>query len=585
MRLLHIDTYELEEFYDDTTPTYAILSHRWEGGEVSFQDMQRDDRTTLPGWAKIQGFCEQVRLNSDKLQRFAEDMPIEYVWIDSCCIDKTSSAELSEAINSMFEWYKAAEVCYAYLSDVAFHQYNGVDEKLRNEQQFLASKWFTRGWTLQELLAPCRIHFYDRNWIQLFPDSALLRKASGIKDLKTWQSASVACKLSWAANRQCTRIEDTAYSLMGLFGVHMPTLYGEGKNAFYRLQLEIIRESDDESIFAWTNATDLTGGLLASTVSAFQNSGEIEVMLSSSMQVGILSGAKERPPYTMTNKGLRLEGFPPILKVNDPDSCCLQPTHGDTALCPIFCTDKGHGRGDNCLAIALRLVDPSRSQWARVRSGELFHLSSSQQRALNAKLNAWETYYVKQLHREVSCFHGPYTFYINSESIEKHAYQYEEFRVHHDSADEHFPASRHLVGRDPGRYTRLQVDQLPARGNTFAFRFGAKTSHTDFWLFITIENHKPAIRLGPGSRLWNNNETKIFIDPFEYFLQSLTLRDQPISTPTARGHLVKYLVGRNQTQLITAELAAAGKHFTGKYKGGQCFDVILSLKDELDIYQ
>lgn len=170
-----------------------------------------------------------------------------------CCIDKTSTAELSEAINSMFSWYKNAWVCYAYLSDVP------DDADLSGHtSSFALSRWFTRGWTLQELIASPDVIFYSVNWQSLGSKLGLcdlLTKITGIDEevlkYRNLESTCVAKKMSWAANRKTTRIEDTAYCLLGIFDVSMPLLYGEGAKAFTRLQEEIMKVSDDQTLFAW----------------------------------------------------------------------------------------------------------------------------------------------------------------------------------------------------------------------------------------------------------------------------------------------------------------------------------------------
>ena len=149
----------------------------------------------------------------------------------SGCIDKRSSAELSEAMNSMFRWYATANVCYAYLSDVeAKHcpSDTNVSEQLRR------SRWFTRGWTLQELIAPTKVHFYDKRWILLGDKIGLLKDLVEItridedvlRSRHALRRISVAEKMSWAAERTTSRIEDQAYSLLGIFDVNMPMLYG-----------------------------------------------------------------------------------------------------------------------------------------------------------------------------------------------------------------------------------------------------------------------------------------------------------------------------------------------------------------------
>jgi len=250
MRLLNVHTKKLEEFFDSAIPKYAILSHRWGSNEVTFQDLNAFDSQDWeaaavdsrgPGLLKIVYTCLQAEKNY-----------LEYVWVDTCCIDKTSSAELSEAINSMFAWYQNSEVCYAYLDDV--HTLSDG-----NQDEFIASKWFTRGWTLQELLAPPKLMFFGIDWKCLGKRnllSTLLSRITNIPEsfvmgLSDLRNASIASRMSWAADRETTRVEDMAYSLLGIFNVNMPLLYGESNKAFTRLQEEIIRGSDDQSIFAW----------------------------------------------------------------------------------------------------------------------------------------------------------------------------------------------------------------------------------------------------------------------------------------------------------------------------------------------
>ncbi|KAF8884907.1 heterokaryon incompatibility protein-domain-containing protein, partial [Gymnopilus junonius] len=246
MRLLHVNKLELEEFLSEKTrPSYAILSHTWGDGEVTLQDLPRSSAKSMPGYAKIERCCEQARQDG-----------FEYAWIDTCCIGKTSSAELSEAINSMFQWYTDAHICYVYLSD-------DPDDRTNNQSRFKSfsdSRWFTRGWTLQELLVPTSIVFDDCDWIELGTKNTLHLILSSIKGIprdvpvegKSLADICIAQRMSWAAMRQTTRAEDIAYCLLGIFGVNMLTLYGEeGQNAFIRLQHEIMKSSDDHTLFAW----------------------------------------------------------------------------------------------------------------------------------------------------------------------------------------------------------------------------------------------------------------------------------------------------------------------------------------------
>jgi hypothetical protein len=194
------------------------------------------------GFQKIVRCCEKARSEGH-----------EFVWIDTCCIDKSGSAELSEAINSMFRWYREAEICYAYLDDVC-----AFEDPTKASSSFRESRWFTRGWTLQELLAPYEVVFLDRDWQEIGTKRSLSDTVSSQTNIDTqtleyctWQHVSIAARMSWASSRVTKRVEDMAYCLMGLFDVNMPLIYGEGSKAFYRLQLEIMKSSDDQSIFAW----------------------------------------------------------------------------------------------------------------------------------------------------------------------------------------------------------------------------------------------------------------------------------------------------------------------------------------------
>jgi len=303
MRLLHVDTLELHEFFDKNIPQYAILSHRWQDDEVSYKDVRKRQNRSLQGWQKVENFCQLVRRERPHLQ---------YASIDTCCIDKQSSAELSEAINSMYMWYEKAEVCFGYLSDVDRYSPDAA-----GQESFRNSAWFTRGWTLQELIAPKRLYFVSSDWLTIIGTrSELAGLIAGVTRIDVHllenpfydidgNKISIAQKISWAAIRVCAREEARAYSLMGLFDVNMPLLYGEGgRKAFIRLQTEILKISDDESIFAcrhdrksfssnlpWT-------GMLAPSPRHFWHSNNI-----------IRHDFTTRSEYVMTNKGLRFEAI------------------------------------------------------------------------------------------------------------------------------------------------------------------------------------------------------------------------------------------------------------------------------------
>ena len=257
MRLINATTMELEgPFTDYQAPPYAILSHTWGDDEMSLQEFA--DSTARcgnrEGFKKIREACAQA-LRDD----------LFHVWVDTVCIDKTSSAELSEAINSMYNWYAGAHVCYVYLQDLG--STSGDDLQ--------GCRWFTRGWTLQELLAPSSrsMTFFNSTWDSIGTKRDLVEQISTATEISVGcingecgiRSYSIADRMSWASRRSTTRPEDIAYCLLGIFDVNMPLLYGEGQErAFYRLQQEILRTSSDQTIFVWSN--HLSGGGLSSSI-------------------------------------------------------------------------------------------------------------------------------------------------------------------------------------------------------------------------------------------------------------------------------------------------------------------------------
>lgn len=228
MRLIHCESLRLEEFFGSSIPKYAILSHTWASEEVSFTAFATNltaARSKL-GFRKIDFTCQQA---------IAEGL--EYAWVDTACINKSSSAELSEAINSMYNWYKEASVCYAYLSDVTN---NGFAE------EFSKTRWFQRSWTLQELIAPDKVIFFDSAWNELGSKKDHARLIHDITQIdeevltadtltadtgpNSLHVYCIAKRMAWASQRETTRIEDMAYCLLGIFNVNMPLLYGEGNS-------------------------------------------------------------------------------------------------------------------------------------------------------------------------------------------------------------------------------------------------------------------------------------------------------------------------------------------------------------------
>ena len=323
MRLLDVRTLELKTFVDNIPP-YAILSHCWEDEEVVFSDIAHlEQAKNKKGFAKIEKTCELAVADG-----------LEYAWVDTCCIDKSSSAELSEAINSMFAWYRASGKCYAYLADVEFQGAFPGCASGHEKNTFARSKWFTRAWTLQELLAPLDylygrdegmkayslaprdfsgrvdgMKFYSRDWKLLGnkADIDISRRISKITGIpleylrgQSLETASISMRMSWATDRRATRAEDIAYSLLGIFDVNMPLLYGEGKTkAFRRLQEEIMKISEDESIFAWEDA-EVMDETIASVFAAGPNN------FQGTRDLIPFAPDEPVPPYTSTHRGLRI---------------------------------------------------------------------------------------------------------------------------------------------------------------------------------------------------------------------------------------------------------------------------------------
>jgi hypothetical protein len=311
MRLLHTSSFTIDDFTDVHRPPYAILSHTWSSREVTFADLAGSSSAALehPAWPKISNAAARAKADG-----------FDWIWVDSCCIDKASSAELSEAINSMFRWYGEAEVCYIFLVD-----YDGLKEGKAQArgaggldfERLAKCRWFTRGWTLQELIAPSSRVFLNANWEEIgrldldigkkldAAETALLdaltkitRIPKKVLVLSSTRGFSVAQKMSWASQRTTTRLEDMAYSLLGILGVNMPLLYGEGEKAFIRLQEEVLKKSVDHSLFAWTDeraSRSTYRGLLARSPAEFESCGDVHFVY----------GKAE--PYAMTNKGLHMK--------------------------------------------------------------------------------------------------------------------------------------------------------------------------------------------------------------------------------------------------------------------------------------
>jgi hypothetical protein len=251
MRLLEYlpsGDFNLVSFNDEDRPPYAILSHTWtEGQEVTYNDLVTGTGKDKTGYDKIR-FCGG-RAAADDLQ---------YFWVDTCCIDKSSSNELNTAINSMFRWYQRASKCYVYLSDVVVPEEVTDAEAFRITwaEAFRRSRWFTRGWTLQELLAPPYVEFFSKNSKRLGSRISLEQEIHEITKItiealrgQSLAGFSVEERMSWAAQRTTTWKEDKVYCLLGIFEVFLSLIYGEGEAyATLRLREEIERRQKGQGI-------------------------------------------------------------------------------------------------------------------------------------------------------------------------------------------------------------------------------------------------------------------------------------------------------------------------------------------------
>ncbi|KAI6003185.1 hypothetical protein F5J12DRAFT_164229 [Pisolithus orientalis] len=238
---------------------------------------KRDEVRSREGYHKILRSCEQ-----------AVEHGLDWLWVDTCCIDKRSSSELSEAINSMYRWYGNSTRCYVYLKDVDKPTFPRDQDSTKYVNSGGWPEWFSRGWTLQELIAARDVQFFNKRWESvgnkrtLASTLGLITRIPG-EVLKGDISTTEVCGaqiMSWAADRKTTRVEDRAYSLLGLFGVNMPMLYGEGRKAFQRLQLEILRVSNDHSIFAWDLQGKIRrfGSVLADDPSYFRDCHDVRIL-------------------------------------------------------------------------------------------------------------------------------------------------------------------------------------------------------------------------------------------------------------------------------------------------------------------
>lgn len=375
MRLLDTKTGMFKVVNDPRTVHYATLSHVWSKPEdpnyipeCSYADVMRL-RDALPDKGSQAKILHSLPMKVQNACKIARDHGYRYLWNDTCCIDQSSSADLSEAINSMYEWYAHSKVCYAYLDDV------NPGERARSEVP--RSRWFGRGWTLQELIAPRTVIFLASDWTPIATKHMLADSieswtgidADVLRYDRSIQDVCVAKRMYWASRRITTRLEDEAYSLIGIFGVHMTTIYGEGRGAFLRLQLAILQQVPDQTIFIWgLRQSDIvlhsddgkptgvqpvavkgfhSSYLLASSPSDFAASNDVSNISIHALQQALsLTTPMTYPEYTTTSYGIRTT-FPIKLYTSET---------GETRLLAFLACQDKHGR---LLALVLRPCDPT----------------------------------------------------------------------------------------------------------------------------------------------------------------------------------------------------------------------------------
>ena len=281
MRLLNVTTWKLESFdHASCIPPYITVSHCWDKDEIVYDDMAGlDSATERASFSKFRN-----------AGRIATSLGIPWIWIDTVCINRSSTTELTEAVNSSFRWFRDSNTCIVYLDDLTY-------EPTANEQDLEIAlrrcRWMRRCWTLQELIAPPRVKFYDSEWRFIGSKKSLLHILSRItrvneevlEDANCLAEYAVGVRMSWAAHRLAHRIEDMAYSLIGIFDVSMPIIYGEGVRSFLRLQEEILKYIDDATLFAWqAYGSQMYRGLFASSPSEFSHFTTLSTTKSSRLQ-------------------------------------------------------------------------------------------------------------------------------------------------------------------------------------------------------------------------------------------------------------------------------------------------------------
>ncbi|KAG2363744.1 hypothetical protein BDR07DRAFT_888500 [Suillus spraguei] len=263
---------------------YVMLSHRWEGQEPQLDDIQGKsvyELSSVGNVRKLQRFCKTAR-----------DAGYRWAWSDTCCINKNGTVELPESITSMFRWYQHSSLTIVYLYDISPSSGSGA---------LTSSDWITRGWTLQELLAPNIILFYRNNWTPYLDHHHENHKQFIMQELKDATGIDSRFhvtfrpgmrepreKLKWASKRVTEKPEDVAYSLFGIFGVHLPVIYGENKQkALGRLLEEIVSQSRDISVLDWVGKSSEFNSCLPADITSYASSSTLPYLSNDEIRASI----------------------------------------------------------------------------------------------------------------------------------------------------------------------------------------------------------------------------------------------------------------------------------------------------------
>ncbi|KAK0631301.1 hypothetical protein B0T14DRAFT_501467 [Immersiella caudata] len=461
-----------------------------------------------PGFMKISLACGQ-----------AEREGLQYIWVDTCCIDKTSTAEVSLALNSMYSWYASAAVCYAFLDDVQHGGHRGGYRIWKDD--FADSKWFKRGWTLQELLAPRKVVFFGKGWKELGTKAKLgrtIEKATGIARRTLLEPglvsrASVAKRMSWASARKTTLPEDMAYCLMGIFGVHISPLYGEGaEHAFLRLQEEILRRSDDMSLLAWgilnqedrpvihhttqetfdsdNDSLNATLPVLATSPADFAGMGAVIC--------APLPVTTPTADFALTNKGLHINL--PLLQVGHSTHSAAQKYY----LAALACRNEKEDPHDR-MGIFLTNSPTSPSIFVRTRtqkhtriSGEDLALKTTKPTQIYISSSPDEGFIADPLAEEEKIF-------IKAGELISPGYEVVDICAKHAQWNREYGVAR-IVGMKPeglgaqGGVYQLATIMLFNRplGSGFVARILVGSGEGEVWVDLAPVPPKPDIRVGPG---------------------------------------------------------------------------------------